>query len=334
MLEAAGIQIIRPSVLTDLLPALGLRFPLKTRYLLCRPQGGLNDKLCQIERCCRYAEHFGRTVIVDTAYAGGDSFHDDFGRYFQSRQPRLILSLRARVDAFEGATVVPTFLQDRINEYQAAPKVPQRPLQESASNLPLSFDFSRDHDAQVLVHHQDGGGRHSLFALLRMSLRPALVAELQRRLHIIGGPYLAVHVRHTDYSSSYVEILQKIKTYQPPKLFLATDSQAVLDEFRGALKNTQVLNFSHQLSQDGTPVHLVSGPGAPSENFVRNRDAIIDLLMLSLSKHLLAAPLAGRPGASFTPKYSGFSLLAKGLQDAKVILRQLVGPLDWEIGLS
>jgi hypothetical protein len=307
---------------------------LKTRYLLCRPQGGLNDKLCQIERCCRYAERFGRTVIVDTAYPGGDSFHDDFARYFQSRQPRLILSLRARGDAFEGATVVPSFLQDRINKYQVAPKVPHTSLKERTSNLPLSFDFSRDHDAQVLVHHQDGGGRQSLFALLRMSLRPALVAELQRRLQIIGGPYLAVHVRHTDYFSNYEGLLQKIKTHQPAKLLLATDSQAVLDEFRDTLKNTNVLNFSHKLSRDETPTHIVSGSDAPSETYLRNQDAILDLLMLALSKHLLVAPLAGRRGVSVAPKHSGFSVLAKGLQDAKVILRQLVGPLDWKIGLS
>lgn len=307
---------------------------MKIRYLLCRPQGGLNDKLCQIERCCRYAEHFGRTVIVDTAYAGGDSFHDDFARYFQSRQPRLILSLRARADAIEGATVVPTFLQNRINDYQAAPKVPRTPLKERASNLPLTFDFSRDHDAQVLVHHQDGGGRQSLFALLRLALRPALVAELQRRLQIIGGPYLAVHVRHTDYFSDYEGLLQKIKTHQPPKLFLATDSQAVLDAFRSTLKTTKILNFSHSLSPDETPTHIVSGSGAPSENYLRNQDAILDLLTLSLSKHLLVAPLAGRHGASVAPKYSGFSVLAKNLQSAKVILRQLVGPLDWKIGLG
>lgn len=307
---------------------------MKTRYLLCRPQGGLNDKLCQIERCCRYAERFARTVIVDTAYAGGDGFHDDFGRYFMSRQPRLILSLDAQADAFVGATVVPTFLQDKISQYQVAPKLPRAPLRELKSNLPLSFDFTRDYDADVLVHHQRGGGQNSLFALLRLSLMPALVEELQRRLHIIGGQYVAVHVRHTDYSSNYEGLLQKIKTHHPPKLFLATDSQAVLDEFRGTLKTTQVLNFSHQLSLDGTPMHLVSGPGAPLENFMRNRDAIIDLLMLSLSKHLLAAPLASRPAASFTPKYSGFSVLAKNLQDAKVILHQLVGPLDWKIGLS
>jgi hypothetical protein len=36
------------------------------RLLVCRPQGGLKDMLCQIEQCCRYAERFDRTVLVET----------------------------------------------------------------------------------------------------------------------------------------------------------------------------------------------------------------------------------------------------------------------------
>ena len=35
-------------------------------FLLCRPHGGLNDTFCQIEKCWRYAEKFGRTLIIDT----------------------------------------------------------------------------------------------------------------------------------------------------------------------------------------------------------------------------------------------------------------------------
>ncbi|MEY3069700.1 MAG: hypothetical protein RLZZ456_1399 [Pseudomonadota bacterium] len=50
------------------------------RYLLCRPEGGFNDMLCQIELCWHYAEANGRTLIVDSAVTG---FGDDFATYLR-----------------------------------------------------------------------------------------------------------------------------------------------------------------------------------------------------------------------------------------------------------
>src|SRR5947209_3468047 len=65
----------------------------KDRLLLCRPQGGLNDMLCQIEKCCQYADRVGRTVIVDTDYARSApaTFKDHLSKYFVSLRVGLVL---------------------------------------------------------------------------------------------------------------------------------------------------------------------------------------------------------------------------------------------------
>ena len=76
------------------------------RLLLCRPQGGLNDMLCQVEACCRYGERSGRSVIVDTNYAGSTYFRDDLRNYFRSRHGKLILGLDDP-SSLDGATVFP-----------------------------------------------------------------------------------------------------------------------------------------------------------------------------------------------------------------------------------
>jgi hypothetical protein len=44
--------------------------PSYPRILLCRPQGGLNDTLCQIHRCIIYAFVHHRKLIIDTTRAG------------------------------------------------------------------------------------------------------------------------------------------------------------------------------------------------------------------------------------------------------------------------
>ena len=37
------------------------------QVVLCRPEGGFNDILCQIELCWRYADAHERVLVVDTA---------------------------------------------------------------------------------------------------------------------------------------------------------------------------------------------------------------------------------------------------------------------------
>ena len=72
------------------------------RLLLCRPQGGLNDMLCQIEICCAYGEAYDRTTIIDTDYRHSPFFRDTFANYFDSLQPRVIID-RAQAPALASA---------------------------------------------------------------------------------------------------------------------------------------------------------------------------------------------------------------------------------------
>ena len=88
------------------------------RLVLCRPLGGLNDILCQIELACTYAERFGRTVVVDTAEHSDRYFRDLFSNYFQSARTNLVLGLdaiRRRLDVLD---TVPTFLAGRVSRYR------------------------------------------------------------------------------------------------------------------------------------------------------------------------------------------------------------------------
>jgi hypothetical protein len=54
------------------------------RFVLCMPAGGLNDVLCQIEKCWRYAERHGRKLVIDTAKTG---LLDSFDQYFKVASP-------------------------------------------------------------------------------------------------------------------------------------------------------------------------------------------------------------------------------------------------------
>lgn len=294
----------------------------------------MNDMLGQLEACCRYAELAGRTVIVDTAYPGAANFRDPIDRYFASRQGRLLFGLDKAPGALAAATVMPEFLQGRVNSYVPVwgpSGIWNEQLGrdwngwiDSQTGQRLSFDFGVGHRHELLVHHSQGRNPLAMFALMRMQLRPALGDELRRRLGAIGGPYDAIHVRHTDYRSDYAARLQALAASPPDRLFVATDNAAVLEQFRAALGAQRVFSFSALPDRPGEPLHR---PSADADLFERNRDAIVDLLMVALARQVIRVKLSAGPA------YSGFTELAHNLWSAKPVLKQLIARDDIVFGL-
>jgi hypothetical protein len=303
-----------------------------SKYVVCRPQGGLNDILCQIEKCCRYAEKTGRTVIVDTNYRHSHYFSDEFGSYFHSNQKKLIPSTMELLQLIEQLEIFPSFLNGRLNSYIPLPKEPLKPIIDSNSKQPLTFDFTKNYQQDILLHHQDGGGMLSLFALLRFKLTEPSIRELERRIMLIGGPYTAIHIRHTDYLSDYNEAINILARNPPDKLFIATDSALILEEIKSCLPLTKTFSFAKNLSIDGSPIHSKKILDK-SEIYSRNLDAIIDLLMLACSTNLIINKIAERKNFHIKPEYSGYSLLARELCNNKNLISLLIPSFKIKIGL-
>jgi hypothetical protein len=303
------------------------------KYLLCRPQGGLNDMLCQIEKCCRYAEKTGRLVIVDTNYKHSENFNAEFGLFFKSRQSKLLISSSDLSIDLEQIDVYPESLKGKINSYQTAVKVPFEPFKELSSNEPITFDFTKNYKQSLVVHHQGGGGNVSIYALLRLKVTEAIKEALIKRLTHINGSFTAIHVRHTDYLSDYESTLKLLISNPPARLFVATDNQNVLNEIVDKLPNTKVFSFSTNLSKDGKPIHNQKTSNEKL-NYSRNMDAILDLLTLGLASNLIICKISTGIDVNRKPTYSGFSLLAKQLWENKIILNHLLKPTKIRFGLD
>ncbi len=299
-----------------------------TRYLLCRPQGGLNDILCQIETCCRYAERTGRVVLIDTNYAHSDFFRDRFTNYFSSRQNGILLDAESFPDSLNTMDVFPMFLFGRIDTYKTYRNFEIRKYCDTETGLPVTFDFDRDYPHTLLVHHNTGGGTLSLFALLRLKLVDAITDELLTRHSRIGSPYTGIHIRNTDYKTNYEKFLLDFRPQPDEALFLATDNRSTLEEFQQTLGRDRIYSFSF-LPATSNPIH--SGKQPPEEQFIRNRDAILDLLMLALSHKLYLFKLEqNHIGAT----YSGFSRLAQDLWESKIVLKHLISRPEIHFGLD
>jgi hypothetical protein len=287
--------------------------------VLCRPRGGLTDILSQIEKCCRYAEWTKRAVIVDTKF-GAEGFGDEFDRYFSSRQSHLILSARSLNPVFDRASTFPTCLQGRVSSYDWDYDHEKHGFLDRETRQRLTFDFHKHYPHDLLVHQEARRLPIAASVFMRLRLQPQLTRELLSRISKIGGPYLGVHIRHTDYRSDYHPVIERIAAADAAKVFLATDNKWVLDEFRASLPGKQVFSFAEELSLDGTPIHL----SAPAKGDVhrRNCDAILDLLLLGLSRTVISADLTNSPSVT---KKAGFTVLATELVNQKRYLSELLG---------
>ena len=199
-----------------------------SRLLLCRPLGGLNDILCQIERACRYGESFGRSVVIDTNYHCTRSFQDKFSKYFVTAQEGLVLDSDAIEDRMAETDVAPDFIAGRVGQYITRYDPRAEIFVEQETGRAVTFDFNKDHPERLLVHHGEGGGALSVFALSRLRLQDSLVAVLRQRLSQIGRPYTAIHIRHTDYKCEYEEWIARHKAEIEGPLFVATDNRDTL----------------------------------------------------------------------------------------------------------
>lgn len=284
------------------------------KYLLCRPQGGLNDMLTQIEWCCRYADMHGRIVIVDTAYAGSAYFKDSFDRYFVPRQSRLWLGTRGLALDFDRMEVLPKAISGRVTRYETRWDDARDCFVDAESGERLSFDATRGHQETLLVHHSAGGNALAQFALLRLRLHDGLVDALLERLRRIPGPYTALHIRNTDYRTDYAaQVAELSRTVRGP-VFVATDNRDTLSHCVAQFGPGRVFAFSELPANGGEPIHRDAPDPATARR--RNFDAILDLFTLALARRLHALQIANNPRG----RYSGFSSLAMKLHETRPML--------------
>jgi len=288
------------------------------RLLLCRPLGGLNDMLCQIENACRYAERFDRTLIVDTRHHSKTYFRDSFSTYFTSRQDRLVLDAEAALGALDRLEVFPHFLAGRVGAYAVRFDRELRRFVEDQTGLIPSFNFDRDYGEQLLVHHASGGGTHGVRALARLRLRPDLVDVLVQRHGQIGPDYSGVHVRNTDYKARYERTMVSGKIDLSKPIFLATDNRATLAYFLSIFGAERIHAFARLPEAAGERLHHIDDA---ADAYERNRDAILDVLLLGLASRLYLFEL--EPNA-YGARYSGYSVLAANLHNSKPALRDLI----------
>lgn len=291
--------------------------------VLCRPEGGFNDILCQIELCWRYADAHERVLVVDTAVT---TFGDEFENYFRvAGGSRAELRLTAeRLRQLNSASTLPEAVRGRLDAYEKTWSDAHRSYVDTRTGQVLRFDPTRRHPEACLLHHQHGGGTVSLDALRRLRLQPWLSRHIRSRIGALGDDYDAIHVRNTDYVTDVDRFFAGLAgTFNGRRLLVCSDDAKVIDLARATFRRAEVVTVTEVPDLGGRPIHHhAEESGLPKRDI--NRDMLTDLFALASASRLYISRVMDGPGGRLPYRQlSGFSYLAGGLKADPVLLRSL-----------
>jgi hypothetical protein len=293
------------------------RPPSIQRFVLCRPRGGLNDTLCQIEKCWRYAEFHDRRLVIDTRRS---SLFGEFSDFFMPKSGNEeYFTLRsfdlARLNQLD---CMPAALRGRLESYTAAFKGHGKYI-DTESSAGLTFDFARSWNESVLVHEQCGGGQLSFDLLRRVTLSPAAREFVVSATDHLAPGYAAVHVRNTDYKTSYKGLLGSIApNLSGRSILICSDDPEVFVAARSIFKNSEVLTVDSPLALGGKPLHRYRSHVSNDQRSAAAYSSIADLVALGKATDLYFTDVTkGYP--------SGFSRLAEFLCNNQDVIADLMG---------
>jgi hypothetical protein len=259
--------------------------------VLCRPRGGLNDSLVQMDACRVYAAKFGRTLWIDGRRSG---FHDCFSRYFT------------------GTGKIHFGCPDSQLDYQPSYDPSIGNWVDAQSGRRLTFDMSKRHDEAILLHEQCGGGKRSLEMFRHLQFQPEVRTRISGTIERLGR-YDAIHVRNTDLTTDYVALFNTLSGKVGPKVVVCTDDFECFEfarEFWGErLAVVRSLEDNH-----GESLHRHARPN----QYQTNMNVLMDLFILASAQRYYFGQVAGKVGTS------GFSRLATLLRKNPRLVRRLL----------
>ena len=285
------------------------------KFVICQPLGGINDTLCQIGHCIKYAEKFNRKLIIDTRSAS--DFCDHFSNYFEVIKSNNMIHLQLLDEDIYAIYNDPKYTLgiDLRHNHAIPPKL-----------YPL--DFNNDSNEKYVFHRNFGGGFDSFYAVQYFKLLPYLADEIKQRKQSLGE-YRAILIRHTDYQTDYEAELIKIRALNDETpLYVFTDN-CIVQDFAKTLDfpKLYVNENLHKNYEKYVPIMHVhfDSPHIPVKQI--NTEVLSDLFLAALSKNIYQTHIVGYMGdRRFENKEikSGFVHLATELNRNRVLLDTLL----------
>lgn len=321
------------------------------KFLLCRPRGGFNDTLNQIEWCFRYAERFNRTLIIDTEYLVATGIGVNFSKIFRLTHPNTPIFLQLTAELTHHLNKLSTYphaCYGRLDQYQTRLNE-QCKFIDTTSGSALTFNFNKDYSENVLIHDQLGGGELGIHCLRRLQLTESFRHDVLSLLQpLLGNTHLGIHIRNTDFITDYKSFFKSIyeKTIDH-RVLVCSDTYEVIEFAKNYLSQSEVIHLSHppHSGEFSLPTYATYACNE-KQRYELMVCLFADLIGLGMSSSLMLSELKlgtfSQPSANhkdFAPfakiildnptlkiginGISGFGYLAQSLKSAPTVITQL-----------
>lgn len=281
-----------------------------TRYIICKPRGGMIDIFSLILMSLKYSERFNRILIIDTSKSL--HFKDGFFKYFSSNHNNIY---KGNCNEFYDSVNITTYkLRHYIDYKNFDPFTDKNYIicSGSKNNLDLNLDYNED----IILYGNNNFklDRDIIYFFQNFVIKPIILNVLKKRFDSLPIGYVSVHIRNTDYKSNVPLFIKKhYDILKNENIFLATDDVESLKLFQKHFNNvytfTNIIKSSNKLyGRKSGGIHFIIRKKKKHEIF--NIDTVVDFLLLANSKNYY-----------FSCKKSGFSNCAKILFDNKKIVK-------------
>ena len=290
---------------------------MQTRYLLCRPRGGLNDVFCQIIRCIEYAKREKRYLIIDIKR---EKFFSALSEFIVIKKGISFIRFcnnEEEIAKFEGLSVYPPHIHGCIGSYRSI-HLDEIGYVDDKYLKKLTFDFSCSYSENLLVHEGCGGGTLSIYFFTYFALAENIVREINAIRTEFPENYSSIHVRNTDYQTDYLNAFKAISDQIKGKnILLCTDSIQVERYAKKEYPDVRWLSSATILDEFNGPLHYSINIDDDQQSLLL-KSTLVDLLLMAYSDNVYIFKVK---------KYgfSGFSTLAHNLSRNKYILRSASG---------
>lgn len=302
-----------------------------TRFVLCRPHGGLNDTLGVIADAWDLADATGRTLVVDGVRSG---FATNLSTWFEplpSDRPGAVWlhPTRPQRRQMERGTCFPEVLAGDVHHrpvdialHPELSHLEWREPVDRATGMSLRLDLDEAHQLphDVLVHECFGGGLRSLDALRHLRLTPRAVRRIRvRTAQLRNREYVGLHVRHSDLRSDHRTFLSGMADELAGRTVLVcSDDGAVVRDAPSLLHRSDVVAISTPPVADGQPYQLTHHAGRLRRRQLAE-DTLTDLFGLAGACEVRVAEVLNRNNPT-----TGFGALAQALSSEPDLVATLL----------
>ena len=296
-----------------------------TKYVICRPHGGMNDSLDVVEQCWRYAERYDRRLLIDMKHS---AFCKSLADYFVPLDESVV-NFRYRFRSFSRLDFLssePKILRHRVNRYKTRIKLHETiselewrmPVEVNSDNE-VRFDLLKSHDAKVLICESYRIGSDADSFLRRVLLNSEVTDEINETLRkFCSLPYVGIHIRNTDLQSDFLGLFKRLRPeLEGKRILICSDDHKVKLEATKAFPNSEVFSTSEIPALNGKPYQR------PFLNTLAGErklviDSLTDLFGLTFATEFHSATIINR-----MEKDSGYSQLARKLREDPQIVTNL-----------